>query len=364
MTRAQAQYWGWGAVFFTAVGLLEFCYKYLDFLSRSRPQPFAVPLIEELTGAYGAGLLLLGFVIPWARHTHLRGGPWPRQLARFGVLVLVYSVVHTLWNGGTRTVVFAALGMGHYDYGIMPIRFAMEFPKDLIECALLITVALLFDHYRAARDRELQVAQLETELTRLRLEALEGQLRPHFLFNTLNTVSAVMYEDVAAADAMLTRLGDLLRRTLRRPAAGCAEVALGEELETLELYLAIMRVRFADRLTVEIAVDGATRRAAVPPLLLQPLVENALRHGDPGPDVRAQIRVRAWRENGRLVLEVADNGPGIAGLPEDQTAKGIGLDTTARRLRQLYGDAQAFRLSNRAEGGLLVSLELPFREVG
>jgi LytS/YehU family sensor histidine kinase len=139
---------------------------------------------------------------------------------------------------------------------------------------------------------------------------------------------------------------------------------LGEEVETLELYLAIMRARFADRLTVRIAVEEAARRAAVPTLLLQPLVENALRHGDPGPDTRAEIGVRAWREDGRLILEVSDNGPGMAVAPGDTAGQGIGLDNTARRLAQLYGAAHSFRLRNRPGGGLLVSVEIPFREVG
>jgi two-component system LytT family sensor kinase len=243
----------------------------------------------------------------------------------------------------------------------MPLRYAMELPMDVVGFTLIMGLVYLFDRYSAARDRELRLALVETELTRVRLEALEGQLRPHFLFNVLNTISSVMYDDLAAADTMLARLADLLRRTLRRPAGG--EVALAEELETLELYLGIMRARFGDRLCVEVSATADARRAAVPALVLQPLVENALRHGDPGPGVAARVAVRARRDNGRLVLEVEDNGPGIAGTPEEAIGAGVGLANTSRRLKQLYGASQALRLENRRDGGAHVSVELPFREV-
>jgi LytS/YehU family sensor histidine kinase len=224
---------------------------------------------------------------------------------------------------------------------------------------LWMGLVYLFDRYSESRDRDVRVAQLETELTRVRLSALEGQLRPHFLFNVLNTISSVMYEDVAAADTMLARLADLLRRTLRRPSG--SEVPLAEEIETLELYLDIMRVRFAERLSVDVQVDDAVRDAAVPALVLQPLVENALRHGDPGPGVPARISVRARRDDGSLLLEVEDNGPGLAGTQAEAVGKGVGLANTARRLEQLYGDRQALTLFNLTGGGLRVAVELPYR---
>jgi two-component system, LytTR family, sensor kinase len=362
--RSRLRYWALGGAFFTAAGLLHVCYKVLDFLSRSRSIPFVVPFVEEMTAAYGAGVLLLGPVIGLSRRIRAGGRPWPLQAVQHLGLLLAFSAAHTTWNYVTRQMAFTVLGLGHYDYGIMAYRYPMELPVDVIVYGTFVAIVYLFDHYVAARDRELQVAQLETELTRLRLETLEGQLRPHFLFNALNTVSAVMYEDVAAADTMLTRLGDLLRHTLRRPAGG--EVSLGEELETLDLYLEIMRARFADRLTVEVSADQGARRAAVPPLLLQPLVENALRHGDPGPGVRAVVGVKAWRVDGRLMLEVSDNGPGIPAAPpggRPGSGQGIGFDNTARRLAQLYGTDHLFRWGNREGGGLMVSVGIPFREV-
>jgi two-component system, LytTR family, sensor kinase len=153
-------------------------------------------------------------------------------------------------------------------------------------------------------------------------------------------------------------LAELLRRTLRQPAGGA--VPLAEELETLELYLEIMRARFADRLQVLVQVDDAARGARVPPLVLQPLVENAIIHGDPGPGAAARIGVRARRDDGRLLLEVEDNGPGLAGPPGDALGRGVGLDTTARRLAQLYGARAGVALENLPAGGVRAVITLPF----
>jgi two-component system, LytTR family, sensor kinase len=349
----------WAAAF-TLVGLLEFSYHYLDVLVRSNSEPLAIKFIEEMSAAYGAAVLL-PLAIWVARRARRSGaGGWRLLLVHVAILP-VYSAMHTSWNAVTRELLFPLLGLGAYDYGRMPLRYAMELPMDVLGFTLWMGLVYLFDRYSESRDREVRVAQLETELTRVRLSALEGQLRPHFLFNVLNTISSVMYEDVAAADTMLARLADLLRRTLRRPEG--AEIPLAEEIETLELYLDIMRVRFAERLSVDVQVDDAVRAAAVPALVLQPLVENALRHGDPGPGVPARIAVRARRDDGSLLLEVEDNGPGLSGTQADAVGKGVGLANTTRRLEQLYGKGQALTLSNLTEGGLRVAVALPYHTV-
>jgi two-component system LytT family sensor kinase len=345
---------------FTIIGLLEFSYHYLDVLTRGRSEPFGIKFIEEMTAAYGAAVLFWPAIVV-ARRARAGGATGWRLLGVHAALLPCFSAAHTTWNYATRSLVFPLAGFGRYDYGRMPLRYAMEFPMDLLVFTLIMGLAYLFDRYRESRDRELRLVQLETELTRVRLEALEGQLRPHFLFNVLNTISSVMYEDVGAADTMLARLADLLRRTLRRPDGG--EIPLAAELETLELYLDIMRARFGDRLSVVVSAEDSALGAAVPQLVLQPLVENALRHGDPGPGAPAEIMVRARRDDGRLVLEVEDNGPGLSGTPEDAVGRGVGLANTVRRLEQLYARRQAVHLVNRPGGGLRVSLELPFREL-
>lgn len=356
---------GWRAVAivmaaFTVIGLLEFSYHYLDVLAMGHTQVVWIKFIEEMTAAYGAAVWYVPAI--WTvRRARARGvQSWRLLLVHAGILP-VFSFLHTTWNWATRSLVFPLVGLGAYDYGRLPMRYAMEFPMDLLGFTLIMGVVYLFDRYSESRDREVRLAQLETELTRVRLSALEGQLRPHFLFNVLNTISAVMYEDVRAADTMLARLADLLRRTLRRPEG--AEIPLAEEIETLGLYLDIMRMRFAERLSVDVTIDDAARNAAVPALVLQPLVENALRHGDPGPGVAARIAVRARREDGSLVLEVDDNGPGLEEPQRDAIGKGVGLANTKRRLEQLYGDRQALTLANRAAGGLRVAVQLPYHTV-
>lgn len=348
-----------GVVGFTAIGILLFGYHYLNFLTRGDSTPFSVPLIEEVTAAWGAGFLLLGPVLPLVRR--IRKYQRPIAIAGHLGVLIGFSVLHTTWNWVVRQSVFALFGLGHYDYGIMPTRYAMEFPMDVIVYVIFVSLVTLFDHYRASRDRDVRVAQLESELNSLRLATLESQLQPHFLFNALNTVSSVMYEDLAAADSMLASLADLLRRALRPTAQ--PEVPLCDELETLDLYLTIMRARFADRLVVDVDVAADVRTAGVPPLLLQPLVENAFQHGDPGPGVQPIVALRAWRSNGQLLLEVKDNGPGISGRPEDAIGKGIGLGNTARRLEHLYGADHQFVLSNRPHGGLSVSVQIPFHNM-
>jgi len=340
---------------FAALGLLMFAHFYLDVLARGRTESVGIKLTEELTANIGTGVVLL---LPLGVITRLRRSGWAgwRLAAAHGGLLCCFSILHTSWNWATRSALFPLLGLGGYDYGRIPVRYAMEFPTDVVIYTFVMTLATVFARYRESRDREVKLAHVESELSRVRLEALEGQLRPHFLFNTLNTISSVMYEDVALADALVTRLADLLRHTLTRPAG--TEVALSEEIETLELYLSIMRARFAERLTVAVEIDGALRGARVPPLVLQPLVENAIRHGDPGPGAKASIVIRGSRENGRLVLQVEDDGPGFHG----PVTEGMGLGATSRRLRELYGSGAGVKLENRREGGARVSLWMPYRE--
>jgi sensor histidine kinase YesM len=219
--------------------------------------------------------------------------------------------------------------------------------------------------YRRYAERERATLQLETRLARAQLEALKIQLQPHFLFNTLNTISALLRRDPEAADRVLTRLGDLLRLSLQH--SGRQEVMLRQELEFVERYLEIQQTRFQDRLRVRLDADPEALDALVPTLVLQPLVENAVRHAIEPRAAAGRLEIRARRENGHLTLQVADDGPGIGGGgPIDGasipvTGSGIGLANTRARLEQLYGAGHRFSLANAAEGGLVVTLELPYR---
>src|SRR5207253_6861176 len=199
---------------------------------------------------------------------------------------------------------------------------------------------LSMQYYRQFRDRELRTSQLETQLALAQLQMLRMQLHPHFLFNTLNAISALLHKDADKADIMIARLGELLRTTLE--SAGTQQVPLRQELEFIQPYLEIEKARLGDRLQVRIDVDAEVMDAAVPNFVLQPLVENAIRHGI-APFARVgRLDIRARPENGMLRMEVQDNGPGLS--PEQQASErtgtfrsGVGIANTRARLQQLYG---------------------------
>ena len=199
--------------------------------------------------------------------------------------------------------------------------------------------------------------QREQELIQAQLELLKGQLQPHFLFNTLNSISWLMREDVEAADNMMTSLGELLRTTLSIPAS--EEVSLRRELDMLDLYLAIERARFQDRLQVLVNVDPEALNCSVPCLFLQPIVENAVRHGIARLDRPGLVEVRAARVGTELSISILDDGPGISA--ESTSREGIGLANTRARLEKHYGKMQSLRYSNRNEGGLVVEIRIPLR---
>jgi len=238
------------------------------------------------------------------------------------------------------------------------------FHINLLLYLMLVGFYVAFDYYRRYRERErraaqleIEAAQLETQLTRAQLDALRMQMHPHFLFNTLNSVSVLMQEDVTLANEMLLRLSELLRLTLSQNQT--QEVTLQQELDFLRLYLEIERIRFQDRLQVNIEAAPDTLEARVPNLILQPLVENAIRHAVAPRAAETLVIVRSARDNGKLRLQVSDNGDGVT--VTTQATNGIGLANTRSRLEKLYGKDQTFELREVDGGGVQVSLTIPFR---
>jgi two-component system LytT family sensor kinase len=223
----------------------------------------------------------------------------------------------------------------------------------------LVALAHAFEFRRRYRLREIEAARLQTQLARSRLEALTAQLHPHFLFNTLQGVSTLMHRDVVAADAMLSRLSDLLRQTLQRGER--QEVRLSEELEMLDNYVEIARERFTDRLVFETHVSTDARDALVPFFVLQPLVENALQHGIARRAGTGRVSVGAQREGDTLRLSVTDDGAGINTNGHDFPREGLGLSNTRQRLRELYGERQSLSLETPTRGGLRVEMIIPYR---
>ncbi len=354
--RSTLQVWLAGFAIFTVIGLLEFGYRFLDDLARNRSHTWPMRLLEEMTGVYTASILFPLVVIA-ARRFSLLKLPWYRSVPLHLAAVTAFAVVHTTAMGLSRDLLAPLLLHRVYNYGDMIYRYPMEASKQVIVYTVWVAAITLFDHYRETRKRELATAELESRLAEAQLENLRLQLHPHFLFNTLNTISSVMYEDVERADAMMTRLSDLLRRTIHPTAS--QEVPLGEELSLLELYVDLMRARFGDDLTVGFAVDGDTRLALVPQLILQPLVENSIRHGGDPVTSRVEIMVSARRDNGHLIVQVQDHGPGLS-VENQRLGKGIGLSNTAGRLESLYGAAHELVLRNLEGGGFSATIRLPF----
>jgi two-component system LytT family sensor kinase len=348
--------WAVSIVLFTVTGFLRFTYKYFEDVASGEPGTFAHRVIDETTGAYAAAVLFVVVVAFTWRYPLDRPG-WRQRIGAHVVAMLAYSVAHTTLMFVSRTVIFRVLGMGAYDYGYLPARYVMELGQDVISYATFVLVITLYRYYRVMRQREVRTAQLERGLAQAELRNLRLQLQPHFLFNALNTISSTMYDDPRSADRMIGQLSQLLRLSLRT--SNAHEVPLRDELEVIACYLGLMRARFGARLRATVVAAPRTSDALVPSMLLQPLVENAIRHGNASHASGGTIEVRASHAGSTLQIDVSDDGPGA---PDgvDVFTTGIGLSATRDRLRLLYGDAHRFDVGNRG-GGFVVSITIPFR---
>jgi two-component system, LytTR family, sensor kinase len=222
---------------------------------------------------------------------------------------------------------------------------------------VLLGLRAAFVYQRMYQEQRVTSAELEGRLSEARLEALRLQVHPHFLFNTLNAISAFIEADPDRARRMIARLGELLRRTLDGGTA--AELPLARELELLAPYLEIQRIRFGERLSIRLDTREGTGAALIPTLMLQPLVENAVEHGVNRTHNGARVELKAERKGDWLRLEIVDNGPGPAGGGD-----GVGLANTRARLAGLYGTAHRLELKSIKSGGTVVEIELPYRTAG
>jgi LytS/YehU family sensor histidine kinase len=240
--------------------------------------------------------------------------------------------------------------------------FLLKIHLYLLVYAAIVGVSHTLDYYRKFRDRERRAGQLEGRLVQAQLQVLKMQLHPHFLFNTLHAIATLVHQDADLAERMIVRLGDLMRSTLEN--AGKHEVSLQEELQFIGPYLEIEQARLGPRLSVVMDIDPGALDGLVPNLMLQPLVENAIRHGIAPRRHPGRLEIRARRQLEQLHLEIRDNGPGIClGAPAGPR-QGVGLANTRARLQQLYGNAHRFGIGNVPDGGLAVTLVLPFRTTG
>src|SRR6266487_2387755 len=237
--------------------------------------------------------------------------------------------------------------------------FAFGFYIDLIIALLIVIAVHALLYYQNFRASELAQSSLKPQLAQAQLRALKMQLHPHFLFNTLHSISSLVLEDPPKANSMIARLGDFLRLTIDN--SDQQLVTLKEETEFLRCYLDIEQVRFGDRLTVTFELEPQTLSAQVPHLILQPMVENAIQHAIAPRSARGHINIEAKRLNSLLRVAISDNGPGIASNGDLLRSEGVGLSNVRARLHQIYGSDFRFELMNRKDGGLTVVMEIPFR---
>jgi signal transduction histidine kinase len=313
---------------------------------------------QAITYALGDWYVFAVLSLPaaWlARRYALEPGNWLSRLAVHLAASVVFSLAYMVLRGGLG----AAQSGAEFSEAFRPL-LVKTWHFNLLIYWVVLAVTHAFAYYRKFRERELRATELERSLAEAKLQALQMQLNPHFLFNALNSISALMHKDVEAADRMVARLSQLLRAAL--DTSDEQEVELRKEVQLLNLYLGIEKIRFGDRLEVRLELPPETLEARVPNLILQPLVENAIRHGIEPRRRRGVIEVISAKQDGWLSLLVRDNG---SGLPKEGCFReGVGLANTRERLRELYGENHQVALSNSEAGGLQVVLSFPFRNGG
>ena len=331
-------------------------YNYVSLFTQEQPS-FPMLLALNVTYWYAWAALVPGMI--WmARRYRFERHTWPRALGMHSLGVIAFTFMHAVLTIAMRLPVQAFFPRQRSFLEAFQELFFLYFDWEMMTYWAVVGLSHAIDFHNEAQERALTAAQLQTRLAEASLQSLQRQLHPHFLFNTLHTISALMHRDTEAADAMLAQLSDLLRLTLERVAT--QEVALKEELDFLEKYLEIEQTRFGERLQVKLDIDPDTLDAAVPNFLLQPLVENAVRHGIAQKVGGGRVEISAKRDGDQLCLVVRDTGPGLSAGKRTALHSGVGLTNTRSRLQHLFGDRHTFEFHEPADGGLAVKISIPF----
>jgi two-component system LytT family sensor kinase len=294
---------------------------------------------------------LIPLIVRFERRFKLDARPRSRILLAHIAGAVVFSIVHTGGMVLIRKLTYALVGES-YDFGNVLIGGVYELQKDLITYVVILIVLFAVREFRVRRAGELRAAELAAELSEARLRHLTAQIEPHFLFNALNAISNRMHEDVEAADRMISQLGDLLRAAYESDHH--VQVPLGRELGWLRGYAAMMAERFRGQLAFEVEAEPGLDTAQVPRLLLQPIVENAIRHGLR--DGRGWLRVDVRRTGARLQYTISDDG---IGLPEAPLERGTGLSNISRRLELLFPNDHTLTFAPRVPCGTVVTVSFP-----
>jgi two-component system, LytTR family, sensor kinase len=322
--------------FWIAVGLLQAIAELQHYLQRGGAHPWE-PFLWELSSTVSTSLLML-LVYRW--HAYLLATPHrlTTRLAAHLTGALAYAIAHSAMMYSIRLSVYAFTSV-QYEPGDALSIIGYEGAKDVVTYSVMIALchgALLFQRDRERRE---ELVRLNAALAAARLERLQEQIQPHFLFNTLNLVSSVMYEDVERADRILAQLADLLRQSL--DASQRLTHSLGDEMRLIEPFLSIMQQRFGPRLNVRIDIGASARDCEIPSLLLLAPVENAIKHGVARVSGAIEIRIAGDIRGDMLELTVSDSAAQLRGHARED---GIGLTNTRKRLAALYGERAGITL--------------------
>jgi two-component system LytT family sensor kinase len=363
--------WVVSFVVWTVVALAATGSVYELYRSRGLPMSFATTLSMEFCQILTyAPLTPIAFAL--ALRFPIQRGNWLRRSSLHLLFALVFSMAHialrfvTPFAAWDSKVGFVS-GVWNSQTHLFEIKWSIFRNLALTNTVdditgtyvTIILVAHALSYYWRFRDREVQSAKLQMQIANSRLQALKSHLQPHFLFNTMHSISALMLTDVSSADKMMSRLSDLLRMSLEN--SEIQTTRLSRELEFAGTYLDIEKIRFEERLNIVLDIAPETLDAQVPSLLLQPLVENAVRHGISRLSEGGQISIAANRNGNDLHLRVRDNGPGLTMAADATSSTGLGIRTTRERLRTLYGDNQDFQIQAVPKGGVEVSVKIPFQ---
>jgi hypothetical protein len=348
----------WGLAFACLAPVAIVAEVMLWFARQHTTQPFRMFEAALLLVEWSIWVALAPLIVGLVWRVPLNSGRWLRGLSTH----LVAGALLAL--GEMALFIVIAKAFGGYPQetfvGAYWRMLALWYPYALLVYWVIAVAAHAALEARRARAREVEAAELRQQLTAAQLDALKMQLHPHFLCNTLNTVAVFLRDGrVEEAGKIVTGLGALLHTALDR--MDTQEVPLRDELTFVRQYLEIERIRFSDRMRVEIDADPNAMDALVPCMILQPVVENAVRHGISRDPKSGRVCIRASRHNGRLDLAVEDDGPGLRPNATSDGGHGVGLLNARMRLERLYGDAAQLRLENGATNGVVVEISLPFR---
>jgi signal transduction histidine kinase len=356
--------WPWVFGVATALSLFSFLQAYRLTLLTSKPGMTieAGKLLALNLALWYIAALMMPAIVWMARRFPFDTGHKIRAVVAHSGGALAFAFVHfvgitsmrfLLWPDGGK---YPSVPWSSY----FQRRALEQLDWSLMVYAVIVGVSHAIAFYHESQERKLKAAQLETRLVEARLKTLEAELHPHFLFNTLHAISTLVHRDPESADRMISRLSDLLRITFDR--TGEPKVSLKEEIDFLQKYLDIEQTRFQDRLTVHVSVEPDALDGDVPRMILQPIVENAIKHGIAGRHGGNQIQILAGRDGDRLWMQVRDNGGGLQVRTLKALRTGVGLSNTRARLDCLYGRHYRLEFSDK-HGGLSVLIAIPFQRV-